>query len=298
MAENDGTAQACEPVVYLNGAYLAKSAAHWPIEDRGTMFADGVYEVVRYYGGRGFAVDRHIERLKRSLAGIRLAMPREVDSLHTISNRVVAESGLSDAKVYWQVTRGTAERAHPFPTQTPANVLVLAYGAEPIELNAAPAALRASFQPDRRWADCWIKSLMLLPNVLAKQAAIEAGAEEAILHAGSKVTEGSATTVFIVCDGTLYTHPLDGAILGSITRELVIEQARSLGIAVKQVAFDCAALRAADEVFVCGTTTHVAAVTQVDDVCIGDGEVGPITRRLHAALLQQIGETCGYAEAR
>jgi D-alanine transaminase len=284
--------QQAEATVYLNGQYASKHAACWSVEDRGTLFADGVYEVVRYYAGRPFEIERHINRLQRSLAGIRLAEPGDVEHLKQISDAVVERNGLADAKVYWQITRGAAPREHAFPTEPIPGVLVMAYPAAPLEQASPPATCKAALHPDRRWADCWIKSLMLLPNVLAKQAAHDAGADEAILHHGQTITEGSATSVMAVCGGTLYTHPLDGRILGSITRQVLLEAAAELAIPVRERAPTVAQLRAADEVIICGTTTHVAAVTHLDDQPIADGAVGPVTQRLHAALLERMEAQC------
>jgi D-alanine transaminase len=282
-----------EPVVYLNGRYVAKSSACLCVEDRGALFADGVYEVVRYYAGRPFELDRHLDRLRRSLAGIRLALPDAVASLRQISDTVVKRNGLTDAKVYWQVTRGAAPRAHVFPMDAEPSVLVMAYPAEPIdEAPSEPAALGATLHPDRRWADCWIKSLMLLPNVLARQAAEEQGAQEAILHAGNRVTEGSATSVMMVEDGAVWTHPLDGAILGSITREVLLECAEALDIPAHESSFTVQTMRTADEVLLCGTTTHVAAVTHIDEAPVGDARPGPVARQLHAALMERVDAQC------
>lgn len=281
-----------EPIVYLNGRYLPKAEAGLPVEDRAALFGDGVYEVVRYYNGRAFEMDRHIDRLKQSLCGIRVTPPASVDSLNAISDHVVEQSGLAEAKVYWQVSRGAAPREHTFPSDAEPTVLVMAYPAEPVDPRNTCPAMRAILHPDRRWADCWIKTVMLLPNVLAKQAAVDAGAGEAILHAHGHVTEGTTTSVFAVFEGELFTYPLDGRILPSITRQVLIECAQREGLTVREEPVSVAALYQAAEVLIASTTSHVTGITHVDDHPIADTRVGPVTQRLHAALLQRINDAC------
>jgi len=277
-----------DELVYLNGQEVPKREACLSVEDRGALFADGVYEVVRYYGGRGFALDRHMARLHRSLQGIRLEPPASLEQLPTVTDRLVERNGLTEAKAYWQVTRGAAARDHRFPGAAEPTVLVMTYPAEPAPLE--PVALTGMLAEDRRWADGWIKSLMLLPNVLARQRAAENGADEAILHHGETITEGSATSVMMVRDGEIWTHPLDGRILGSITRQVMTEQARRAGVSVREAPFSVEALYRADEALICGTTTHVAGLTHVDGEPIGGGHIGPLTRRLHEWLLTAIDE--------
>jgi len=165
------------------------------------LFGDGVYEVVHYYEDQAFELNRHLERLKQSLQGIRLSPPRELDQLGDISEALVRRNATPNAKVYWQVTRGAAARSHGFPHNTRPTVLAMTDELPAVDWESGPGTLTAVLEPDQRWAHCWIKSLMLLPNVLAKQKALEAGADEAIFHTPDRVTEGSATTVMLVKDG-------------------------------------------------------------------------------------------------
>ncbi len=282
-----------DAVVYLNGAFVPRHEAVMPLEDRGALFADGVYEVTRYFGGRSYALRRHLDRLRRSLAGIELPAPTDVDRLEAISDDAVRRNGLADARVYWHVTRGAAPRNHLFPREARPTVLVIAYPDRPLDTAPAPRAMTAVFAEDERWAGCWIKSLMLLPNVLAKNRAAAAGADEAILHRDGRVTEGSSTNVFIARDGELITHPADRWILNGITRQIVIERARELGVTVHERPFSPDELLHADEAFFCGTTVMVRPITRVDDRAIGDGKTGPLTARLYTALVNHVTDECG-----
>lgn len=284
-------------VVYLNGAYLPKGEARLPVEDRGTLFGDGVYEVIAYYNGRPVALAQHVRRLRESLRGVRIAPPEpsDVARLGEITGEVLRRSGLRDAKVYWQVTRGAAARDLAFPKDVPPSVLVMAYPLAPLSLEPSrePRAMRAILAPDVRWRNCWMKTVMLLPNMLAQNEALERGCDVAIFERDGVVTETTAANLFIVRGGELRTHPLDGRILGGITREIVIELARGMGIAVREECFRTEDLFAADEAFITSTTTHGAPVIEVDGKRIGSGGRGETTRRVHAAFTKYAMRECG-----
>lgn len=277
-------------IVYFNGRFIQRGEAMLSLEDRGAMFADGVYELVRFFAGRPLAIAAHHQRLRWSMSQIELAAP--VDELPAVSAELLDRNGLSDAKVYWQVTRGAATRWHGFPAEVSPTVFAIAYPEPALDLDAGPRGVRVILTEDQRWSRCDIKSLMLLPNVLAKEKARRAGAEEAVLVRDARVTEGSSTNVFIVREGVLLTHPADQWILGGVTRNIVIDAALRLGLPVEQRAFDVDALRTAEEVMLCGTSTHLAAVVGADDRRIGEGKVGPTTRRLHRALIEAICTEC------
>lgn len=281
-------------VVYLNGAYVPRGEAKLDIEDRGAMFADGVYEVVHYFGGRAFAMDQHVQRLQRSMAAIELAAP-PADQFAAISNELVRRNNLDDATVYWQVTRGSAKRNHAIPADATPTVLAIAYANGPFDFDAGPAGVTATLVADLRWHRCAIKSLMLLANVLAKSQAQRAGAYEAILHRGDLITEGSSTNVLVVLDGQVHTHPANDMILGGITRDIVLHLARDNGLVCSEKAATVAQLMAAEEIMLTGTTTLVAAVTHVDQTPIAGGNVGPVTSKLHGLLVDHIAAACGLA---
>ncbi len=257
------------------------------------MFADGAYEVVRYFGGRGFALGKHADRLRESLAAIRIEPPGDVERFAGVSDELVACNGLADAELYWQVTRGSGPRGHLFVAGARATVLVIAYPSRALVVGGEPKGVVVVLREDLRWHRCSIKSLMLLANVLAKNEAHEAGADEAILHRDEVVTEGTSTSVFVVRGGELWTHPADQWILGGITRAIVLDVARAEGMVVRERAFTTHELLTANEVMITGTTTYLAGVLRADDAVIGGGQVGPVTRRLHAGLVGRIAGECG-----
>jgi D-alanine transaminase len=203
--------------VYLNGEWLPQDQATIRIEDRGFMFADGVYEVVRFYNHHPIAMDDHMHRMKTSLDRVRIQYPDDLPPLDVVSRKLLEHNDLPDASVYWQVTRGVAPRKHKFPPPgTRPTVLAVAYPQHAFDAAAPVTALKAITRPEIRWAYCSIKSISLLPNVLDAQAAVDAGADEAILvREDGIVTEATARSVIITEGKTLLTHPLDGRILDS-----------------------------------------------------------------------------------
>ena len=283
-------------IVYADGGFREKGDASYALEERSVLFADGVYEVVRYDGGRAFAVDAHVERLRGSLAGIELAWPG-VGEAAALSDELVRRNGLRDARAYWQVTRsaagGPCKRSFVHPEPAAPSVTMIAYPAEPIDPDAPVEAGDAVVVPDVRWHRCGIKSLMLLPASMAKTEAKRRGAVEALFErekpgdAGTHVTEGSSTNAFAVIDGVLRTHPADGWVLAGVTRAVVLEEARCAGVPVEERAFTRAELLGASEAFVC-STTQVTAVTSVEGRPIGGGAVGEATRTLAAAYMRRL----------
>lgn len=278
-------------IAYVNGRYTPLAAAAVHIEDRGFQFADGVYEVVYRHRGRLVDADLHLARLRRSLGELRIAPPVSDAALRAIMEAVARRNRLADGLIYIQVTRGTAARAHAFPKAAqPSLIVTMRRGAGfPAGLDAWHGA--AITVPDQRWARCDIKSTGLLPNVLAKQAAVEAGAVEAIFYdRAGMITEGSSTSVFIVdAEGALRTRPLGHEILPGCTRAALIEEFAQEGIAWREEAFDLAALRAAREVFISAATTFVKPIIRLDGAPVGDGTPGPVARRLFALLARRMG---------
>jgi D-alanine transaminase len=281
------------PIAYHQGSFVEASSAGLSLQDRGVLFADGVYEVVRYDHGRPFAMQPHVDRLKRSLVGIGIEGV-DADALAPLSDELIRRNGYTDAKVYWQVTRGDAgPRDFVTPAQPNPTVTLLAYPTAPVNRGAAVRAGKAITVDDCRWTKCWIKSLMLLPASLAKSEAARRGALEAIFirnKPGSgavHVTEGGSTNLFIVRDGELHTHPNDGWVLPGVTRDVLIDAAAQLGRTVRELCFSPEEMFAADEVFVC-STTQLNPLTQIDDKPIADGRPGAVTTDLHHAYLERI----------
>ena len=275
--------------VYLNGHYVpARDASISPL-DRGFLFGDGIYEVVRGFDGKLVEAERHWARLARSLKETRIAHPfsGSGDAVSELALRLMEENGLmrGHALVYLQVTRGTATpRTHHFPPAgTVPTVYANAAAFTPPD-GARIAGVPVILLPDERWSRCDIKSVNLLPNTMAKQLAVEAGAWEAFLVRDNVITEGTASNAFAVIGGELRTHPASGAILGGVTKDVTLEVARALGIAVVERAFTVGELETADEAFLTSTTNDVMPVVRVDAGMIGSGEPGVVTRRISDAV--------------
>ena len=270
--------------VYVNGAYLDRAAARVPVDDRGFLFGDGVYEVTRAVNGQLFAWERHLRRLARGLEALSIVLP-DVRLLE-VSEHLLEENALAtgDATVYLQITRGVAERRHHFPPPGTAPTVFLSASrlVVPDELRARGAA--AITTADLRWERCDLKTVNLLPNVLAKQQAVAAGAFEALLVRDGIVTEGASSNLFAVIAGKLHTHPPTHRILAGITREVVLELAAELAIPVVLEPITRAALSTASEVMITATTADVMPVVSVDGSRVGDGRPGGVARRLHAGL--------------
>lgn len=276
--------------VYLNGSFLPYEEAHLSVEDRGFLFADGIYEVIAFVKGWAFRMEDHLERLRRSAEAIRLPLPRPLEDLEAAASALIARNGLEavDATVYLEVTRGAARRDHAFPAHTEPTLLMLARPIRPLDPALREQGVPVITVPDTRWHWCHVKSIGLLPNVLAKQQAVDAGAHEAIFVRDGRVTEASSANLFAVFDGVLWTHPADQWILPGITRKVVLELAARLQVPVREEAFSVERLYEADELFITGTVSRVLPVVSVDGRTIGSGRPGPITRRLEEALNREM----------
>jgi D-alanine transaminase len=274
--------------VYLNGAFVDKGDAKISVDDRGFVFGDGVYEVTRSRDGVLLEVDRHVRRLERSMAGLDLHYPP--GDLPAISLRLLRENGFArgEATVYWQVTRGAAApRTHQFPpADTPVTVYASASSFTPLHEKRA-TGVGVIALPDQRWARCDLKTVNLLPNVLAKQKAVAAGVHEALLVRDGVIMEGAATNFFGVVDGVVRTHPKTNNILPGITREVVLELAAELGIAVKEEPLFVDDIPRLSESFLTGTTNDVMPVVAIDGRPVGDGRPGPAAGRLYSALMNR-----------
>lgn len=275
--------------VYLNGEYLEESQATVSIDDRGFLFADGVYEVVHIYDGHPFEWDRHIARLERSMAGVGIAGV-EATALAEARDRLIQETPAQEAALYIQVTRGVQRRTHapPPPGTIAPTVLMWVRAVEPIAAEKVDRGVSVITVPDDRWAKVWIKTIGLLPNVMAKGKAIEQGAFEAVFVRDGMVTEATSANIFRVKDSVLYTAPVSNYILPGITRQVTIELARQAGFVVVEEPFPVEDLYRADEVFLTGTLTEVLPITLVDGRAIGQ-QAGPVARQL-LALLHQLAQ--------
>jgi D-alanine transaminase len=253
------------------------------IEDRGYTFGDGIYEVFRIYDGQIFAESLHWERFFRSALAIRLQLPWTAEQLsHGVHNLIRANT-LKEGIVYLQTTRGVSPRNHSFPSEQvrPALIAFTKTLLRPIE--QMDRGERIITHPDERWLRCDIKSLNLLPNVIAKQAASEVAAFEAVLHRDEIITEGSSSNIAIVKNGCIMTHPANHLILHGITRALVIQLANQQRIQLKEEAFTVNDLVQADEAFLMSTTSEIMPIIQVNEQIIGCGIPGPLTRTLQSA---------------
>ena len=270
-------------IAYVNGCYLPRADARVDIEDRGFQLSDGVYEVVYLSGGRLIDEGLHLDRLGRSLCELRMDPPMSRAALRHVLLEVARRNRLRDGLLYMQVTRGVARREHAFPTNpVPPTLVVTIRRVPPFPKDVMQWTGAAITQPDLRWARCDIKSVGLLPNVLARQAAREQGAVEAILiDRDGMVTEGAATSFWIVdAAGVLRTRPLDHAILPGCTRAALVDLLRENGITFEESRFSEQEMRAAREAFITGATTFVKPILRIDHRPVGDGVVGPVTRRL------------------
>lgn len=279
-------------IAYVNGAYTPIEDASVHIEDRGYQFADGIYEVVLFVGGRFWDLDGHLKRWARSLRELEIRAPMSEGALRIVIAKLIERNRLKDCMIYMQATRGVAARNHPFPAADTEPALVMT--AKPIDLEKlgakAAKGIGVITAPDIRWGRVDIKTVGLLPNCLAKEQAARAGAAEAWLVKDGKVTEGSSSNAWIVDDkGQLITHPLGEEILGGITRQTAIACAESLQMKVVERAFSVEEALKAREAFITSAMNLVTPVIAIDGKKIGGGAPGPVAARLRAAYVERCG---------
>lgn len=269
---------------WINGSYVSEADATVSIFDRSVLFGDGVYEVAAVFNGRLLDADRHLVRIERSMREIALPSAYPVAQLEAVMQELATRGGITEGLVYLQVTRGAAERDFAFPEQVTPTVFAFA---RPKRLSDDPNAsgVRVHVVPDIRWQRCDIKSTAMLAQVLAKQAARQAGAFEAMMHEDGLVTEGGSSNLWIVRDGVAYTRPLSNDILAGITRHVCLEVADDAAVPVVQRAFTVDQARAADECFITSATSFVLPITSIDSHVVGTGAMGPVTSRMRAAYL-------------
>lgn len=271
-------------LVWLNGTITPYGEARVALEDRGFVFADGVYEVIRAYDGRPFALQAHLDRLRRSAAGIEIDLPQADAELRAIIGDLLAQSGAREAEIYMQLTRGVARRNHPFPEGVPPTLVVGVRSLRELPDSLWETGVTAITVDDERWARCDLKTIGLLPNVLAKQKAQRRNAFEALFVRQGCLTEGSSTNVLLVREGRLISPLADNRILPGVTRAEVLRLAREAGIPVEERDVLADELSRAHEVFLASTRLEVMPVVAVDGREVGAGRPGPITAQLLAAL--------------
>ena len=272
-------------IVFFNGHFLEKPKVRISPDDRGFLFGDGTYEVIRIYHGRPFRLEAHLRRFRHSLESIRLDFT-DLEIFKSVADDLIRKNGFEndESSLYIQITRGVTVRRHPFPDLgTPPTVYACVNPASPLTTKWEKG-VKIILLPDIRWKRCDIKSVSLLANVMSNQAAKEQEAEEAVFIRKGMITEGTHTNVAAVLEGTLVTHPVGEAILNGITREVVLELCQRLDIPYREKPIPVNGFRSADEIMILGTTTEIMPVIQVDDWTIGKGSPGPVVRKLQAAF--------------
>jgi D-alanine transaminase len=282
-----------DPLANINGRQMPLAEATVPALDRGFLFGDAVYEVLRVYGGKPWLEEEHFRRFERSLAAVRIA-DVDVGRLRQRMHDTIRAGNFREATAYLQVTRGVAPRAHPFPASaTPLEFLYVQEFGDPYAAARERGATVVT-QPDIRWDRCDVKSTNLLANVLAMQAAQEAGGLEALLYLpDGTLTEGTHTSFFGVLHGTVLTAPNSNAILPGITRGLILRLAAQADVPVREHVLMRDDLAQVSELFLTGTTSEVLPVVKVDGRPVADGRPGPVTRRLQEAYRQAVREFLG-----
>lgn len=274
-------------IIYLNGKFFPKSEAFISPEDRGFNFADGIYEVIKYYGGKPYRYADHLERLKRSLKEVQIEH-WDADQLDSIFQELLEKNGLAnqEAGIYLQITRGSHTRIHRFPNAIKPTVYatVFPFASKPDQLRNGVKIITTE---DIRWLRCDIKSISLLANVLAAQKAHEQDADEAIFIRNSVVTEGSHSSFMAVKNGIVYTHPDSNLILPGITKKVVFEICKANDINVVEEGIPASQLAGMDEMMIVGTGSEVTPVVQLDDILVGNGKPGPVTLFIQEKFFEQ-----------
>jgi len=283
-----------ESLGLVNGKLIDLNKNVVPMEDRGHQFGDGVYEVVKVYNGKCFALKPHLERLYRSLRAIRIPATYTFEELIRFHELLIEKSGIVEGAIYLQITRGTAVRTHNFPTQVVPCLTMSIRPAGAANTQLWEHGAKIILIPDERWLRCDIKSLNLLGNILGKQQAKEAGCYEGVMVRDQHVTEGTSSNFFVVKDDVIWTYPATHLILKGITRTIVLEQlVKELGITILEKPFTVNFVKGASEAFLSGTSTEIMPITTIDGAPVGDGLVGPITRSVQTAYTRLIDEECG-----
>ena len=280
---------AMNELAYIDGRFIPLNEAKVSITDRGFVFGDGVYEVIAAYNRQAFRLEEHLARLGASANAISLVLPLDNNKLKEIIGMGLAQSNSQTTQIYVQVTRGSAPRSHAFPAGITSNLVVTFRPLVQIPENISAQGVSVITTEEIRWDRCNIKSISLLPNVLAKQKATEQGVFEAIwVTKDGVVNEGAASNIFVIREGEMHTPPKNEKILGGITRDVVLQCAQGEGMLVYEIPLQIEKMLQADEIFLTSTTIEILGVVDVDGQKIGEGTVGPITKQLSNALRQEI----------
>ena len=279
-----------QALAYARGRFVAEDEAVIPVEDRAHQFGDGIYEVVRVYEGHPHLLDYHLERFEKSAAAIRLRLDRSMPELRSLIREAIDRAGFPEAQVYFQLSRGIVRRDHPFPDVPSHLSMTVRPVADEKYARIRQSGQRVILAEDIRWKYCYIKSLNLLPNVLVKQQALDAGVNDALFVAEGVVREATSSNISIVRGGALVTHPANERILHGVTRRTVLELCALLGIPAREETFTVADLLAADEVFTMSTLTELAPIVEVDGQAVGPRalEEGSVLRRLQRAYRERV----------
>ncbi|MDD4928517.1 MAG: D-amino acid aminotransferase [Gallionella sp.] len=270
--------------IYLNGQYMPVEHAKVSVLDRGFIFGDGVYEVIPVYSRRAFRLEEHLLRLQHSLDGIRLPNPHSIAGWTDIVTELIARHEPEDQYLYLHITRGVARRDHPFPDPAvPPTVFVMSSPLLPPAQQLLDDGVCAITAQDNRWLRCDIKAISLLPNVLLRQMAVDAGCSETVLIRDNEfMTEGSASNIFVVKDGMLLAPPKDHLMLPGITYDVILEIAAAHSIPYQVRKIGVAELFTADELFLSSSTREVQAITHLDGNPVGGARPGPVYQKIYA----------------
>ena len=273
--------------VYLNGRFMPMAQAQVPVMDRGFIFGDGVYEVIPVYNRTPLALGRHLDRLTRSLAGVRIADPLARADWEALVGKLIAREPEANQSIYLHVTRGVAPRDHAFPKDTTPTVFAMAKPMAPPPAQWLAEGVKAITHEDFRWLKCDLKTTSLLANVLLRQMAVEAGATECLLIRDGYLTEGAASNAMVVVDGILLAPPRNHLLLPGITYELVLEIAAQRGIPFEERPVTEAELRRASEIMMTSSTREIVPITMLDGQPVGNGRPGPVSQKLLSLYQEQ-----------
>lgn len=274
--------------VIINDQIVNRIDAKVDLNDRGYHFGDGIYEVIRVINGELFTVEEHLDRFFNSARKINLNIPYSKDKTIKLVESLVKHNDISTGIVYFQLTRGNAIRTHEFPNSSTTPVFSAFTTNIEVPEKELENGVEAIITEDVRWLRCEIKSLNLLPNVLAKQEAVEKNCFEAIFHRDGIITEASSSNVFIVKNGMVFTHPVTSLILNGITRQVVLDLCQTNSMQVTEMKFSVNDLMTADEVFITSTTSDVMPVTKIGNTVIGTGAPGSVTRELQSLFRERV----------